>query len=124
MKAPNGLDAASKALWRLVVADLTARGVLRDVDAPAITRYVLAEQVARLARARIAARVKVDPDSAYTTHGSQGQLVQHPDLKTAREAERDAAAYAGDLGITPRSRSALKEQVPITNDPFEEFTSA
>jgi P27 family predicted phage terminase small subunit len=124
IKQPTGLDAASKALWRVVVDDLTARGVLRDVDGTAIGRFVVAEQVARLARGRIAARAKRDPDTAYVTRGSQGQLVQHPDLKTAREAERDAAAYAADLGITPRSRSALKEQTPIANDPFEEFAHA
>jgi P27 family predicted phage terminase small subunit len=121
MKQPSGLDAASKALWRLVVDDLTARGVLRDVDEPAIGRYVVAEQVARLARQRMAARAKRDPDSAYTTRGSMGQLVQHPDLKTAREAERDAASYAADLGVTPRARAVLREQLPAGPDPFAEF---
>lgn len=124
MKAPDGLDVPSKALWALVVKDLTDRGVLRDVDATAIGRFVIAEQVARLARERIAGRVKSEPASAYTTRGSMGQLVQHPDLKTAREAERDAAAYAHDLGITPRVRAALKVPEPSGPDPFAEFVGA
>lgn len=121
MKPTTSLDAASKRLWSVVVRELEARGVLREVDEAAIARYVLAEQVARLARGRIADRAKCDPDTAYVTRGSQGQLVQHPDLKTAREAERDAAAYAADLTLTPRSRASLGEQVAPGPDPFQQF---
>ena len=47
MRAPAGLDAASRALWALVVDDLKDRGVLREVDGPAVARYVRAEEVAR-----------------------------------------------------------------------------
>lgn len=43
--------------------------------------------------------------TAYTAWGSQGQLVPHPDLKTAREAERDANDYARELLLTPASRA-------------------
>lgn len=51
---------------------------------------------------------KVERDlsrTAYTAWGSQGQLVPHPDLKTAREAERDANDYAKELLLTPASRA-------------------
>ena len=40
MKPPKDLDPTSRKLWRLVVADLTERGVLRVADAPAIASRV------------------------------------------------------------------------------------
>lgn len=118
----GGLDAKSRKLWESVEAYLDERGMLLGIDATAIGRFVMAEQVARLARDRIAARAKVDPDSAYTTRGSMGQLVQHPDLKTAREAERDAAAYAMDLLLTPRARKSLTQvEEPEEPDVFAQL---
>jgi len=113
------LDAASRALWTLVVGDLRNRGVLREVDGPAVARYVRAEEVARLARARMTTAAKRGEDP-FTTAGSQGQRVQAPDLRTARDAERDAAAYAADLGLTPRSRAQhrLGGEPDAGADPF------
>lgn len=49
---------------------------------------------------------------AFTAFGSQGQLVQHPDLKTAREAERDANDYATALLLTPAARQKLGDEKP------------
>lgn len=66
---------------------------------PLLERYVRAMETARHARERLAAA------DTYVTLGSQGQLVQHPDIKTAREAERDAHEYAGALLLTPAARS-------------------
>lgn len=102
---PSDLDSQSRELWRRTIAQLTAQGTWADSDAPCLERYVRSIELGRIARARIAARVEVEGDAAYTTRGSQGQLVAHPDLKTAREAERDANDYATDLLLTPRTRS-------------------
>jgi phage terminase small subunit len=76
-----------------------------------LERYVRAIEVGRLARARIAQRAaELDKEGkgdqmAYLTHGSQGQLVQHPDLKTARDAEKDANDYGRELLLTPAARA-------------------
>lgn len=98
------LDKQSKELWKRTIEQLTAQGTWADSDVPLLERYIRSTEVGRLARDRIAERAKRNPDSAYTTRGSQGQLVQHPDLKTAREAEKDANDYAQDLLLSSRSR--------------------
>jgi phage terminase small subunit len=56
-----------------------------------------------VARARHA-RTELDHHGSLTRSASQGQLVPHPAVRIAREAERDAAEYARDLLLTPRSR--------------------
>ena len=45
--------------------------------------------------------------------GSKGQLVAHPGLRVAAEAERDACRYAGALLLTPEARKR-HEIVPAT----------
>jgi len=76
-----------------------------------LERYVTAVEVGRLARERISDRAAKDGEAAaYQTRGSQGQLVQHPDLKTAREAERDANEYARELMLTPAARAKMGEE--------------
>jgi phage terminase small subunit len=106
--APAGLDSKSRALWRRLCLAMQAQGTWDLSDSLALERLVRSVEVGRLARARIAARAKRGADGAYLTRGSQGQLVQHPDLKTAREAERDAASYAADLLLSPRARAQYK----------------
>jgi P27 family predicted phage terminase small subunit len=108
----TGLDAASRRLWRVVVADLEDRAVLREADASAILRYVLAEQIARLAWVRVAEREIVDGVSAWRTRGSHGGHVVDIDVQIARNATRDAASFAADLGLSPRARRALREESP------------
>jgi phage terminase small subunit len=46
--------------------------------------------------------------------------VPHPALKIARDAERDAAEYARDLLLTPRSRrtAGVMERTPL-DDQFD-----
>jgi P27 family predicted phage terminase small subunit len=110
--APSTLDVAGKALWAVTLRQLKAQGSWSPSDAPLLARYVGAIQVGRLARERIAASVKALGDDAYTTIGSQGQLVQHPDLRTARDSEHDANSYAVDLLLTPRARSQHNVRLP------------
>ncbi len=98
---PAHFDGEARRLFALKVATLVRDGLWDDDrDGELLERYVTAVQVARQARTRIAQRAdedRTDPAAAYITSGSQGQLVQHPDLKTAREAERDAQVYEDKL---------------------------
>jgi P27 family predicted phage terminase small subunit len=71
-------------------------------DMPALERYVRATERARMARAGLPK--KRGGGVVLTVEGSKGQLVQHPNVKTAREAERDAHEYAKDLLLTPKAR--------------------
>jgi hypothetical protein len=73
-----------------------ARAPGRTRRSTALERYVRSCETARHSRAKI-------PEGG-TTKGSYGQLVEHPAIKTAREAERDAHKYATDLFLTPSAR--------------------
>ena len=112
MKSPKTLDATSRKLWRLVVADLTDRGVLRDADANAVERYCRAEQIARLAWERVAEREVDEGAGAWRARGSHGGVVVDIDVQIARNATRDAAAFGAELGLSPRARRALREENP------------
>lgn len=106
---PDDLDRQSKAVWKKTRSLIRRDGRWRPEYSLLLERYVRAIEVARLARARIAKRAEFDTDSAFTTRGSQGQLVQHPDLKTARDAEKDANEYARELVLTPAARAKMGE---------------
>ncbi len=114
---PSDLDPFSATVWKRTRHQLMKDGRWRPEYSLLLERYVRSCEVARKARGRIAIRAAVDPDEAYTTRGSQGQLVQHPDLKTAREAERDANEYGKELILTPAARQKLGEQ-PVPSGKF------
>lgn len=102
---PDGLDGRSKALWWRTLGELQAQGTWQDSDRELLDRYIRALQRARLAREYAAA-------ADFVTEGSQGQLVAHPAVKTAREAERDAHDYANDLILTPAARRRHDVKAP------------
>ena len=99
---PDDFDAAAKALWKKTQKQLEEQSTWHDSDSPTLERYVRADERARLARDGLP-RDKKGKTLLITT-GSQGQKVQHPNVKTAREAERDAHEYAKDLLLTPKAR--------------------
>jgi len=99
---PRDLDETSRALWRLTIEQLETQGTWQVSDVPALERYIRASERARQARDGLP-RDK-DGRVVMTAKGSQHQLVQHPNIKTCREAERDANDYARELLLTPASR--------------------
>lgn len=102
---PAELDAVGKATWRVARAELLTVGSWTDATAELLRLYVVALQTGRQARSRIAARLDADGEhAAYFTKGSMGQLVAHPDVAIARQAEQDAATYGRELLISPASR--------------------
>lgn len=119
IECPGDFDRISKSIWRKTRALIKKEGSWRPEYSILLERYVRAIEVGRLARARIAARAKAlkqsgqDDAMAYLTHGSQGQLVQHPDLKTARDAENDANNYARELLLTPAARAKGGAPAPV-----------
>lgn len=97
---PDDLDAQSKVLWKKTIKDLEEQETWEASDAPTLERYVRATERARLGRAGMVVKGKVK----LLAVGSQGQPVPHPNIKTVREAERDAHEYAKDLLLTPKAR--------------------
>lgn len=96
---PADLDTISKAHWRKVRAYLVKRGDWHDVYGHTLELLIRAMERARLARATL---VDEAGRSCFTTAGYKGQDVQHPNLKTAREAERDVLEYLRALRLTPQ----------------------
>jgi P27 family predicted phage terminase small subunit len=101
---PDDLDEAAKALWRRVQRHLREQRTWQDTDAELLESYVRAIALARTARLTAAASPFVE--------GSKGQLVAHPGLKVAAEAERDAHRYATALLLTPEARKRHEVKPP------------
>jgi P27 family predicted phage terminase small subunit len=118
--APRDLDDASRALWRLTITQLEEQGTWQVSDLPALERYIRASERARLARNALPR--DRDGQVVMTAKGSQHQLVQHPNIKTCREAERDANDYAKELLLTPAARR--RAQVEGGADPDDPLAGA
>jgi P27 family predicted phage terminase small subunit len=113
---PADLDAQAKRLWRATRKALQDQNTWRDSDGQALERYVRVCERARLAREGIPR--DESGRLILTAPGSKGQTVQHPNVKTAREAERDAHEYARALLLTPESRRRSDVPDPITSGKF------
>lgn len=85
------------ALVRLAIGDLEGRGVeVRPVDRVAVERWARAVDLAESAWAKV-------PEHLTDT-GSTGQLVVHPLVKLALEAERAACSFEAHLGLDTQRR--------------------
>jgi P27 family predicted phage terminase small subunit len=98
---PDDVDKESKALWKKTIKLLEDQGTWQPSDVQTLERYIRTTERGRLAREGLKG---LDGSMVLTDTGSKGQLVQHPNVKTAREAERDAHEYAKDLLLTPKAR--------------------
>ncbi len=101
---PDSLHEGAKALWRRVQRHLREQGTWQDTDAELLEAYVRTVTIARTARQAAGSTPFVE--------GSKGQLVAHPGLKVAAEAERDAVRYAGALLLTPEARKRHEVKPP------------
>ena len=108
LNAPKGLDAAGRELWITTQRHLRAQGTWKDADAPLLESFVRAVALARTARAAAA-------DEPFVP-GSKGQLVPHPGLKVAAEADATACRYAGALLLTPQARQRAGVEEKTVDD--------
>ena len=104
LNAPKGLDPAGRELWASTQRHLRAQDTFQDADAPLLESYVRAVCLSRTAREAAAEQPFVE--------GSKGQLVAHPGLRVAAEAERDACRYATALLLTPEARRRHEIKAP------------
>lgn len=95
---PADVDLDAKRLWNGTRDWLIAAGLWElPVDPTTLERYVRADARGRDARTTLR-------EEGLTSTGSRGQLIEHPAVKTAREAERDAHEYAKEMCLTPLAR--------------------
>lgn len=102
---PADLDAKGRNLYRKLRGYLKDWGSWHPADAEYLGTTVRWAQRARLARAGMADE---DGRPVLTTTGYKGQPVQHPNLKTANEAERAYGEGLRELGFTARARKQLE----------------
>lgn len=93
---PGDLDATGKDLWRKVRTHIQTRGDWQAVYAHLVSLLARADMRARKARE------DVQKSGSLTVAGSKDQIVPHPSIKTAREAERDVLEYMRALRLTPQ----------------------
>lgn len=110
VKAPAGLDAAGRRLWRTVLAEVDGAGMELRAD-----ELRVLEDACRAADTadRCAAGLVGEP---LTVPGARGQLVAHPLIGEELRARSLTARLLGQLGLgrpvaapeTPRTRSARR----------------
>src|SRR4051794_10599420 len=97
IKPPSDFEPFAVELWNRLIRELRQQGTWQASDIGTLERYVRAAARARAAQAIIAT-------DGLTSTGGRDQPIAHPAVRIARDAERDAAEYARDLLLTPRSR--------------------
>lgn len=100
LEPPEDLPADAKKIWRKVVPSLFDVGLLDFVDEHAIEGMCIA-----YARAKQAG--KVVQRQGHLTRGSQGQLREHPSLRTERESWNQFYRFAEHFALTPVARTRL-----------------
>ena len=106
----HDFDEYGRTVYGAAREELEAQGTWRDTDAPLLEAYVRSLVLARQARAEVA--------SSPFTEGSRGQLVAHPGVKIASDAERDAERYARALLLTPEARARHDVKGRDGDEPF------
>lgn len=100
LEPPDSLDETAKEFWRQAVPTLMQVGLLSSVDQAALE--MLATQYARAKQA-----AEVIKNQGHLARGSTGQLVEHPSLRTEREAATAFLRFAEQYALTPVARTRL-----------------
>lgn len=112
---PSHLDERAKAKFASMAEMLARHGVMTELDAGALSRYVVVWCRWIDAEAEIKRRGPV-----VKTEG--GNIIQNPFLAVANKCLLQMAQLESEFGLTPSSRSRIRMAEPTeTVDPFEEF---
>ena len=112
---PSHLDERARAKFAVMAELLARHGVMTELDAGALSRYVVVWCRWIDAEAEIKRRGPV-----VKTEG--GNIIQNPFLAVANKCLLQMAQLESEFGLTPSSRSRIRMAEPAeTVDPFEEF---
>jgi P27 family predicted phage terminase small subunit len=106
---PPDFSHRERRVWEDVEKYLRSKGLWEAVYSETLERYVRC--LTRLADARAE-----EAKEGSTTEGSTGQLVTHPAVKRARDAEHDALDLAKELLITPAAQLRHEREAEPTGD--------
>jgi len=118
-RQPADLSPAASAVWRRVLREMGATGVISAVDADILRAYC--EAVSRYAYAA-AALEQVGPLITAAGSGARrGELVKNPLHQVVRDNALLVRALARELGLTPAARVGLTGHHEPEADPFDAF---
>lgn len=112
---PEHLDAEDRAVYTAMARMLARHGVMTELDAGALARYVVIWRRWLEAEAEVKRRGPV-----VKTVG--GNIIQNPFLAVANKCLAQMGQIESEFGLTPSSRSRIRTAAPAeSSDPFEDF---
>jgi P27 family predicted phage terminase small subunit len=99
-----------------VLSELENRGILEEVDSAALT--MLARNYSMFIKA--SKQLEID---GLTVTSDRGNIVPHPLIKIAKDAQTQAMKVMLEFGLTAKSRTKLpkKDNEDTEPSPFEQF---
>jgi P27 family predicted phage terminase small subunit len=104
-RMPPDMTDRAKQVWRRIVRDYGATGVLTTVDADVLRIYC--ESVARYEQAGALFDASGPVIRATGTGARRGELVKNPLAQIVRDQADLVRSMARELGLTPSARSGL-----------------
>lgn len=112
---PEHLDAEAAAKFADMATLLARHGVMTELDAGALARYVVIWRRWLDAEAEVKRRGPV-------VKTSNDNIIQNPFLAVANKCLAQMGQIESEFGLTPSSRSRIRTAAPAeSSDPFEEF---
>lgn len=102
-KCPTWLSDEAKVIWRRTAKQLDQMGLLFEADQDVIVAYVNA--VVNYQRA-----TELVDRSGVLIKGRRDGVVTNPAVRVQRDAAQQIRMLAGELGLTPASRTRLKAE--------------
>ncbi len=118
-RMPLDMGPVAKTVWRRVIREIGATGIITAVDADVLRVYC--ESVARYL---YAARMLEQSGPLITAGGTgarRGELVKNPLAQIVRDNALLLRAFARELGLTPAARVGLRGNGETERDPFADF---
>jgi P27 family predicted phage terminase small subunit len=99
-RMPSDMDPDAKAVWRRVLRDMGATGVIRAADTDVLRCYCEAVS-------RYAAAARLYAQTGPLTR-RDGNLVKNPLHQVARDNADEVRQFARELGLSPSARVGLR----------------
>ena len=113
-RMPLDMSPAAIAVWRRVLREMGATGVITSADGDVLRTYC--ESVARYGYA-----AKLLETSGPLVRGQKGELVKNPLHQVVRDNAVLVRSLARELGLTPAARANLHGNPEPERDPFADF---
>lgn len=111
---PSDMSEEAKVVWRRVMREFGAAGVITVADTDTFRAYCEAVAGYVDATTRLAA-------TGLIVRGQKGEIVRNPLVQIQRDYRDGMRLLARELGLTPSARTGLRTEKGETLDPMAEF---